>query len=569
VPDNPTPDDVKAAVDLVNEPFLDFPFTDDASRAHIIAALLTAVLRPSLPGLVPITLIDKPAPGTGASLIARVISVITLGTTSAIITAPRGEEGWQKLVTSIVRDGSTLVNVDNIESKLQSAALAAIVTATDWRDRILGLSETGTWQNCTTWIVNGNNITLGGDLPRRVIWCRLDAQSERPWQEKREFKHPDLIGWTRTHRGDILAAVLTLVRYWIRSGKPKPPADTPLLGGFEEWRDTIGGILDVCGVPGFLGNLDALYEEMDLDGAQWNNFITTWHEVFQGSPVTVAELLDRITKERDSMCPEYGAPRKISEALPDDLAEVVAGGKGSVSKRIGNALRKRKDRIFSGGLRLELLTRLHGLTRWRVRPIKKQNTQTPKTDQGGEFGEFGSRPNTNTVTPQTTIPGSRGDLGDLDPRLMQELKSPKTPKPSQTGSHLGDLGDMGDFVQPTTRERKNVTQKYDIENGRGQITQTTQITHTPIDAGPGVEGEGAHTPRTFDDLVALYDLPPAPNLKHHIRFKASGFRCMCKGCDRPPMWHDLDNKVRPLPLCDEHYKELIEAARRDRQGVGS
>jgi len=137
-----------------------------------------------------------------------------------------------------------------------------------------------------------------------------------------------------------------------------------------------------------------------------------------------------------------------------------------------------------------------------------------------------------------------------------------------------------------------------------------KVSEPLVDAGPGVEGDGAHTPLspsvpsvpnvparneplsekeaqndvgtpgtrsggeadilepTLNDLVALYNLPPDPDLGHHIRFTKKGTLCICLGCGRPAMWHGQD-PIRPMPLCDGHYAKLIEAARRDRQGVGS
>ncbi|MFA5003135.1 MAG: phage/plasmid primase, P4 family, partial [Methanolinea sp.] len=57
------------------------------------------------------------------------------------------------------------------------------------------------------------------------------------------------------------------------------------------------------------------------------------------------------------------------------------------------------------------------------------------------------------------------------------------------------------------------------------------------------------------DLIKEYDLPPDPDLSSHIRFTKKGEICICKGCGQTAMWHGQDH-VRPLPLCDSHYKEL-------------
>lgn len=368
----PTMEEVQAAVELLNEPFIDFPIVDDASRTHITAALLTAVLRPSLPDIVPLFLLDKPAPGTGASLIAKIISVITLGSEAAMVPAPKDEDAWKKLITAMLVQGATLINVDNIEHKLYAPSLALLATTNNYRDRLLGVSKIGTWPNKSTWILNGNNITIGGDLPRRVIWTRMDALSERPWQRENAngYKHPDVLAWTNENRGRLIAAILTLVRYWIQQGKPKPAKKTPNLGGYEKWRDIIGGILQTAGYKGFLDNLEQVYEEMDVDGTQWDAFITRWFELWQDTSRTAADIIDHVRRETDSTLPEYSTSLKLSECLPDDISDAITG-KAVSPKRVGNALRKRKDRVFSG-LRLVKAGVKHNAVSWKVEKVATQ-----------------------------------------------------------------------------------------------------------------------------------------------------------------------------------------------------
>ena len=55
----------------------------------------------------------------------------------------------------------------------------------------------------------GNNIAPKGDLASRSLHMRLDV--DRPDPENRPFKHPDPIGWTENHRGEILRALYTIL----------------------------------------------------------------------------------------------------------------------------------------------------------------------------------------------------------------------------------------------------------------------------------------------------------------------------------------------------------------------
>ena len=85
----PAATEVKKAIDLTLEPLCDFPFESDASHANAVAALFTPILRPMIDGPVPLCIIDKPQAGTGASLLAEVIALITTGRPAAMMTSPR------------------------------------------------------------------------------------------------------------------------------------------------------------------------------------------------------------------------------------------------------------------------------------------------------------------------------------------------------------------------------------------------------------------------------------------------------------------------------------------------
>jgi len=101
---------------------------------------------------------------------------------------------------------------DNLDDTLKSPYLAQAVTSEIWTDRILGITEDALLHQRTVFIVSGNNIALGGDLPRRCYWIRMDANMPRPWLG-RSFRHADLKGWVSDNRGRLLAALLTMAAH--------------------------------------------------------------------------------------------------------------------------------------------------------------------------------------------------------------------------------------------------------------------------------------------------------------------------------------------------------------------
>jgi len=411
IPEKPTTGDIKDSIELLNEIFIDFPFDSEASRANTIGALCTAVLRPAIGDCCPMVLLDKPQMGTGASIIADVISLVASGRCAGMMTAPVREEEWKKAILSILFLGRSVVVVDNIEGTLRSAALASVLTARTHTDRVLGRSEMLTMENNAVWIGTGNNIQLGGDMARRCYWIRMDAQSSRPWQRPPEdFRHPDLRAWVISERDRILSAILTLARAWILAGKPDPRT-LPPMGSYERWRLMIGGIMEFSGVKDFLGNLEEMYSEADTETPQWEGFLEAWYHIWRDNPVKVGDINRRLELETD---PDFIDKVKLLEALPDAFSESF-GKKRSFVRILGKALSTRKGRVYPNGYSLKRAGIRHQAVTWIVTkkgefgsyrefrwadpeggkkllpqerlPITPQNSQTPTLEKGDQDDE--------------------------------------------------------------------------------------------------------------------------------------------------------------------------------------
>jgi putative DNA primase/helicase len=137
-----------------------------------------------------------------------------------------------------------------VDSNLSSSALANVLTAPNVEGRILGKSEMVSIPNSACWYATGNNLEVAGDLGRRSYLIQMDAQDAKPWErDATEFRHHDIKKWIKDNRGYLVAAALTMVKAWIIAGKPK--AQGKPMGSFEEWAETIGGILGYAGVKGF------------------------------------------------------------------------------------------------------------------------------------------------------------------------------------------------------------------------------------------------------------------------------------------------------------------------------
>ena len=182
--------------------------------------------------------------------LAETVAMIATGRKAAMMAAPYNDDNeWRKRIASTLADGATIIVIDNVHGKLQSSALDLALTSHTMQERILGQSKNGVYAQRATWIATGNNIQLGGDMPRRSYWIRMDARTDKPWM-RGGFTH-NLEEWVPAHRGELIASLLTMARAWYAAGRPSPQKPLPRMGSFQSWVEVVGGILHFVGLTNF------------------------------------------------------------------------------------------------------------------------------------------------------------------------------------------------------------------------------------------------------------------------------------------------------------------------------
>lgn len=89
-----------------------------------------------------------------------------------------------------------------MQGRLKAPALDAALTSRIWTDRKLAATEQVEYPNNAIWVATGNNIQVGGDLPRRCVWIRMDAMVARAFT-RTGFKH-DLGEYVPANHGSLL-----------------------------------------------------------------------------------------------------------------------------------------------------------------------------------------------------------------------------------------------------------------------------------------------------------------------------------------------------------------------------
>jgi len=292
VPDNPTDEDITSAVETIFDPFVDFPFVgagDGAtSWSHLLALILLPFVRDMIKGPVPIFLFQKPTRGTGASLVIETVGRITDGEPPQAQPLASHEEEVRKCILASLISASTKIWFDNIPlgQKVDSPSLAAVTTATTYRDRVLGRSNLAAIPVRCSFIISGNNVELSDELARRTLSVELDTQLPDP-TFGRTFKHPNLRAYVVENRSRLVHAALVLIQAWIARGQ-KPGSEK--LASFEAYSEVIGGILQTAGVAGFLGDREGIRERTGDATAPFRLFVQLWWDEFEDEPTKIGAL---------------------------------------------------------------------------------------------------------------------------------------------------------------------------------------------------------------------------------------------------------------------------------------
>ena len=357
VDDSPNLDDAKEMLERLCSPFLEFPFVTDADRAAHVACLLTALQRPLLAAC-PLFAFSAPTMRSGKSLLARSAAIFATGQSAPASAMSNDREEIRKAILSALREGHTIINLDNIDGVLASPDLARAITEESYTDRVLGESKKPSYPTNVLWCATGNNITFRGDLTTRVLLCRIDAACERP--EERSFNIQDLDGYLRQNRKELVLAALTLLRAYHVAGRPAQ--QIAKWGGFDVWSGLIRGALVWAGMADPYATRNSVIN----DDPELETTATALHELFEKFGAVLFTLKEAREVASERRRTEDGKPGELRNP---DLHDAIAGVAGSRKDKIdawhlGSWARRWQDRIV-GEFRLRA-EKTRQRTHWTV-----------------------------------------------------------------------------------------------------------------------------------------------------------------------------------------------------------
>jgi hypothetical protein len=331
-----TPAAVKQAFDfLMNEWLVDVA-ADFTGKCGIIAASLTPIERSLLPDR-PTFFVSAGRRGGGKTTTLRMLVMAVLGMQAGAAAWSSNEEERRKAILAYFMGGLPYIIWDNIPrgTQISRPHIERSCTTAMYTDRKLGVSETVATAASTVHLFTGNNIAPKGDLASRSLCIRLELDRADP--ENREFQHPDPIGWTEAHRGQILAALYTLLL-----GNPAlgTSIEAPAKTRFKVWWRMVGAAVEhaarLHGQPLDFGSLFLTQEEDEEESSSLadalNAMSLMWGDEFHASDV--AKFIN------DDQQSAYPDEREYAQVLREFLFSHLPQGHTVSAKAVGNRLKR-------------------------------------------------------------------------------------------------------------------------------------------------------------------------------------------------------------------------------------
>ena len=188
---------------------------------------------------------------------------------------------------------------DNMPASLDSPTLAELLTDPTWSTRLLGGNQIATLpQTGVTIYGTVNSLDISRELGLRCYETRINSGNPHP-EERQGFLFPDIKRHVINNRGWYLSASVALVRHYL--DQEQPTADHPAgLGGFENWRSMMAGILASAGIDGFMTHMHRLQERAMPETDNVQAFIHVWWDQHRGNEVSSKQLWD--TAQVDDQC---------------------------------------------------------------------------------------------------------------------------------------------------------------------------------------------------------------------------------------------------------------------------
>lgn len=336
-------------------PWSQYPFATDEDRGAMLAAILSAVCRPMMK-IMPGYVFDAPVPGSGKSFAAFSVNALVTGSPT------RGVMGFSssgfdtelsKQMLAIMRQGIQAIVIDNIKGFLESNVLSSRMTSEGFSGRVLGDTL---WVDCPDRLLlclTSNNASLERDLQRRLCRIRIDAGMEDPQRRSFDATPTELV---LANRLEIARCAIFVIAAFKTSGAPFFDSQDC---GFKDWNALVRQTVLWLGLSGHaeeagLGpigdpakSISTATGRDDPNEISGNQLISALHDYYAARHFQASELLGVIELVRELQVVDPSMITEPMRRIVDSLRQLAPRTKGEMtSAAIGQALRRFKDVPF-------------------------------------------------------------------------------------------------------------------------------------------------------------------------------------------------------------------------------
>lgn len=349
IKEKPTKEDCIAALKVLWKPWSEYIWASNSARAGMMAGIFTAVLRPAMPIALGF-FFDAPVVASGKTKAALALGALTTGSyapVTAFVPGNNQETEYGKVLIAMLRGTRRFMLIDNIYGVFDSKVLASMLTSGKFEGRILGESVQGDYHARILKVATGNNATLGEDLARRYIVCRIDANVDDPSKVNHSFEPSDVAIATRY---DIAKAVLTIVQAYRNDERVQLEGDA----GYRDWSMLVRepvvwlhkkGMVEEAGI-GIIGDpVEALGKHVATESPE----VAGLHQLIRFIKTTFKKK-ETFTARQIYNCWVEGGLTSANERLQTlrDAFENLTPGRPVTAVSIGKVLAYRKDKMVEG-----------------------------------------------------------------------------------------------------------------------------------------------------------------------------------------------------------------------------
>jgi len=356
VPAEPTRQQAEQSSTELFELLSEFAFKTEYDRAATLAAILTAVVRPSL-SQAPMFHVKAPSIASGKSYLCELLTAFATPQKGTPHAFPTDDDECRKLLLAELLTAPAVGEFDNLTSDLiPHKSLCTALTSEFVYGRILGQSKTAEVGTRALFLSSGNNVDPVRDMTRRVLTITLDPACETP--AARDFRKQP-VAEVRAHRGRFVSLALTIVRAWFAAGCSKTECKT--IASYANWSDFCRQPLLWLGLPDPAACIFAAMND-DPDREVLGEFMQAWQVRFGQTPALVKDAINA------AHIRGVGYER-LNESLLEAITDIAGERDGSINrKRLGWWIKHHAGQVVNG-LRFAQDSSSLNAAKWKVESV--------------------------------------------------------------------------------------------------------------------------------------------------------------------------------------------------------